>query len=184
MSSFPPTSWDVRFLQDMENLECGLQSEGGLSMEAFVAIRPAGGKEGSFKFTIDGEMVKLSFPISKVLSDPAFRDMQAEIEMKPGQQIRMNNNSACSTWWDFEDLVSSQDAVVTDGKGNDLGEEFLVAIGHKKEAVSQQTDRPGLCMRWLLGTRQGSKQVLLIAQVSKIRYNISIGLLKWPKIKL
>ena len=111
-------------------------------------------------------MIKLSFPISKVLAGPAFKDMLAEVEMKPGQQIRLNNNSACSTWWDFEDLVSSQDAVVTDGKGRDMGEEFLEAIGHKKEAVSQQADRPGLCMRWLLGTREGSKQVLLIAQVN------------------
>ena len=167
MSSFPPATWDVRFLQDMENLECGLSTEDGrLSMEAFVAVRPAGGKEGSFKFVIDGDMIKLSFPISKVLAGPAFKDMLAEVEMKPGQQIRLNNNSACSTWWDFEDLVSSQDAVVTDGKGRDMGQEFLDAIGHKKEAVSQQVDRPGLCMRWLLGTRAGSKQVLLIAQVN------------------
>ena len=167
MSSFPPASWDVRFLQDMENLECGLSNDSGLSMEAFVAVRPAGGKEGSFKFAIDGEMVKLSFPISKVLADPAFKDMRAELEMKPGQQIRMSNNSACSPWWDLEDLVSSQDAVVTDGTGNDLGKEFLDAIGHKKELVSQPADRPGLCMRWLLGTREGSKEVLLIAQVNK-----------------
>ena len=165
MSSFPPASWDVRFLQDMENLECGLTTEDGLSMEAFVAVRPAGGKEGTFKFVINGEMIKLSFPISKVLAGPAFKDMLAEVEMKPGQQIRMNNNSACSTWWDFEDYVSSQDAVVTDGKGKDMGEEFLDAIGHKKEVVSQQVDHPGLCMRWLLETREGSKQVLLIAQV-------------------
>ena len=91
--------------------------------------------------------------------------MTAEIEMKPGEQIKLCKNSACSAWWDFEDLVSSQDAVVTDGKGRDMGEEFLEAIGHKKEVVAQQADRAGICMRWLLGTRPGSKQVLLIAQV-------------------
>ena len=166
MSSFPPPSWNVRFLQDMESLECSLTGENNITMEAFVAVRPAGGQEGNFKFVIGGpRMLKLSFPVSKLLGDPVFNNMTAEIEMKPGEQIKLCKNSACSTWWDFEDLVSSQDAVVTDGKGRDMGEEFLEAIGHKKEAVAQQADRAGICMRWLLGTRPGSKQVLLIAQV-------------------
>ena len=85
--------------------------------------------------------------------------------MKPGEQIKMSKNSACSIWWDLEDLVSSQDAVVTDGKGRDMGDEFLAAIGHNKELLAQQTDRPGLCIRWILGTREGSKDVRLFAQV-------------------
>ena len=95
MSSFPPASWDVRFLQDMENLECGLQNESGLSMEAFVAIRPAGGKEGSFKFAIDGEMFKLSFPISKVLTDPAFKDI-VEMIQHNNIVILLYTNISCS----------------------------------------------------------------------------------------
>ena len=169
MSSFPPSTWSVRFLQDMQDLECSLEGVENVTMEAFVAVRPAGGQEGAFRFAIGGaKMLKLSFPVSKILGGEAYKNMVAEIEMKPGEQIRLNKNSACSTWWDFEDLVSSQDAVITDGKGRDLGEEFLEAIGHKKDLVEQEVNRPGICMRWLLGTREGSKQVLLIAQVCKV----------------
>ena len=169
MSEFPPPSWSVRFLQDMENLECSLQDESSLTMEAFAAIRPAGGQEGNFRFVLGGpQMLRLSFPISKVLAGPAFKDMVAEIEMKPGEQIKMSRNSACSIWWDFEDLVSSLDAVVTNGKGRDMGDEFLTAIRHNKELMAQQADWPGLCMRWILGTREGSKDVRLFAQVQAI----------------
>ena len=157
----------------MENLECSLRGENNITMEAFVAVRPAGGQEGNFKFIIGGpRMLNLSFPVSKLLDDPAFKDMVAEIEMKPGEQIKLCNNSACSAWWDFEDLVSSQDAVITDGKGRDMGEEFLEAIRHKKELVAQQANRPGICMRWLLGTHPGSKKVLLIAQVRSYVNNL------------
>ena len=141
MSSFPPLSWNVRFLQDMENLECSLRGENNITMEAFVAVRPAGGQEGNFKFIIGGpRMLKLSFPVSKLLDDPAFKDMVAEIEMKPGDQIKLCKNSACSAY--------------------------------KKELVAQQANRPGICMRWLLGTHPGSKKVLLIAQVRSYVNNL------------
>ena len=166
MSEFPPPSWSVRFLQDMENRECGLQDENSLTMEAFAAIWPAGGQEGIFRFVIGGpQMLKLSFPISKILGGPPYKDTVAEVEMKPGEQIKMSKNSTCSIWWDLEDLDSSHDAVVTDGKGRDMGDEFLAAIRHNKELLAQQTDRPGLCIRWILGTREGSKDVRLFAQV-------------------
>ena len=36
-----------------------------------------------------------------------------------------------------EDLVASQDVVVSNGKGKDMSEEFLAAIGHDKNLVSQ-----------------------------------------------
>ena len=65
-----------------------------------------------------------------------------------------------------EDLVASQDVVVSNGKGKDMSEEFLAAIGHDKNLVSQSAERKGICLRWMLGTRAGSKQVLLFAQVS------------------
>ena len=109
MSSFPPPSWNVRFLQDMESLECSLTGENNITMEAFVAVRPAGGQEGNFKFVIGGpRMLKLSFPVSKLLGDPVFNNMTAEIEMKPGEQIKLCKNSACSAWWDFEVPVFMQ----------------------------------------------------------------------------
>ena len=166
MSSFPPQSWSVRFLQDMETIDCGLVDGDNITMEALVAVRPAGGQEGSFRFALAGpKMLKLSFPVNKVLSGPEFDSMIAEIEMKPGDQIRISKNSVSTVWWDFEDLVQSQDAVITNGSGRDMGDEFLAALGHNKELLVQKTDRPGLCFRWLLGTRAGSNNVVLIAQV-------------------
>ena len=118
MSSFPPQSWTVRFLQDMENIECGLADGENLTMEALVAVRPAGGEEGNFKFALAGpEMLKLAFPVSKMLPGDAFNSMIAEVEMKPGDQIKLAKNSVSTDWWDFEDLVISQDAIITDGKG-------------------------------------------------------------------
>ena len=110
-------------------------------------------------------MLKLSFPVSKILPGAAFADMVAEVEMKPGNQIKLGKNTVCTNWWDFEDLITSQDAVVTDGKGQDKGDEFLAAIGYDKALVQQVTNRPGLCMHWLLGTCAGSNHVVLLAQV-------------------
>ena len=125
MATFPPRAWTVRFLQDMENIDCGLIDGNNLTMEALVAVRPAGGEEGNFRFALAGpDMLKL-----------------------------------------VEDLVFSQDAVITDGKGQDMGDKFLAAIGHNKALAAQETNRPGLCMGWVLGTREGSKDVILLAQV-------------------
>ena len=166
MSSFPPKSWSVRFLQDMEIIKCGVVDGDNLTIEAMVVVRPASGQEGNFRFALAGpEMLKLSFPVNKILAGPEFDSMVAEIEMKPGDQIKLAKNSISTDWWDFEDLVLSQDAVVTNGSGQDMGDEFLLALGHNKELVAQRTDRPGLCIRWLLGTRAGSRDVVLIAQV-------------------
>ena len=49
MSSFPPKKWDVRFLADMDSLDCTPMEDGNLTMEAYIAVRPSGGKEGIFK---------------------------------------------------------------------------------------------------------------------------------------
>ena len=75
-------------------------------------------------------------------------------------------------WWDLEDLVSTQDAAIVGSKGEDRSEEFLTAVGHDKKLVQQSMDRRGLCIRWVLGTRSGSQQVLLLAQVFKQKYDI------------
>ena len=47
MSAFPPNKWDVRFLQDMDTLECAPREDGGLAMEAYIAVRPAGVRKGT-----------------------------------------------------------------------------------------------------------------------------------------
>ena len=136
-------------------------------MEAYVAVKPSGGQEGNFWFTLAGtEKLRLEFLVNKILPSPAFENMIIELEMVPGDQIRLERNSACSTWWDVEDLVASQDVMVSNGKGKDMSEEFLAAVGHDKTLMNQSAERQGICMRWMVGTKTGSKQVLMLAQVS------------------
>ena len=38
MSSFPPKTWKVWFLQDMENIECSLRDGDNVTMEALVTV--------------------------------------------------------------------------------------------------------------------------------------------------
>ena len=75
----------------------------------------------------------------------------------------------CSDWWDLEEMVSSQDVVVTDGKGKDRGDVFLTALAeYKKELIAKSgsSEKAGICMRWMLGTLTGGNRVLLMSQVS------------------
>ena len=68
MSSFPPKQWAVRYLRDMDQLECTAGDNNGIAMEAFLAVKPARGQEGSFCFTLGcAEKIKLKFDIEAVL---------------------------------------------------------------------------------------------------------------------
>ena len=170
MSAFPPSKWDVRFLKDMDTLGCTPSENGGLTMEAFMALRPSGGEEGTFKLVLGGtEKLKISLEISRVLPGQAFTNMFADIELWAGDQIKLEKNSVCSDWWDLEEMVSSQDVVVTDGKGKDRGDDFLTALAeYKKELIAKSgsSEKAGICMRWMLGTLTGGNRVLLMSQVS------------------
>ena len=151
-------------------------------MEAFMALRPSGGEEGTFKLVLGGtEKLKISLEISRVLPGPAFTNMFADIELWAGDQIKLEKNSVCSDWWDLEEMVSSQDVVVTDGKGKDRGDDFLTALAeYKKELIAKSgsSEKAGICMRWMLGTLTGGNRVLLMSQVSfyKLKEEQSIHL--------
>ena len=45
MTAFPPKKWDVRFLADFDSLGCTSLADSGISMEAFLAVKPAGGRD-------------------------------------------------------------------------------------------------------------------------------------------
>ena len=177
MSSFPPKKWDVRFLADMDNLDCTPMEDSSLTMEAYIAVRPSGGEEGNFKLVLGGtEKLKFSFAISRLLPGEAFNNMRADIELWSGAEIKIEKNSVCSAWWDLGELVASQDVVVTDGKGVDRGEAFLTALQEYKKELLEKTnssERAGICMRWILGTRPGIKQVVLAAQVNTILLQVT-----------
>ena len=67
---------------DMETLECEPRQVDGVFMESYVAVRPAGGAEGNFRFVLSGsEKLKLAFQINKVLQGPEFEGMTAELEL-------------------------------------------------------------------------------------------------------
>ena len=137
MSTFPPGIWDVRVLQDMDGLKCSSKKSDDITLEAFIAVKPAGGEERTFRFALGGsKKLKLSLPVNKVLRGAAFDDMLAEIELVPGDQIRLEKNS-------------------------------VRTIGYHKNLVSQadNPNKPGICMCWVLGTKSNDKQVLLMAQV-------------------
>ena len=106
MLSFPPKKWEVRFLRDMQTLACE-NPEHGISMGAYMALKPAGGEEGSFCFVLAGpNKLKIRLEMSDVLNNPLFGGMFAEAELAIGDQIRIEKNSAGSAWVDVVDLVS------------------------------------------------------------------------------
>ena len=173
MSSFPPKKWEVRFLQDMQTMACENQEQ-GISMAAYMALKPAGGEEGSFRFVLAGpNKLKIRFEISDVLNNPLFEGMFAEAELAIGDQIRMEKNSAGSAWADIVDLIRSQDYLVTDSDDHDVANEFLASLEKCKKELDKkgQGEILGISIRWILGTLPGSTRVLLFAQVKRFILN-------------
>ena len=129
MSSFPPKQWAVRYLHDMDKMQCTERTEPGIYMETFLAARPAKGQEGTFRFVLYGpEKVKLRFPVNTVLTSGLFAGMVVEVEVDIRDHIRLEKNSVCSKWMDVLELVQSQDMLILDGLGEDASEEFVAAM--------------------------------------------------------
>ena len=89
MSSFPPLQWQVRYLQDMDTLASTVQEGQTISMEALMAVRPAGGEEGSYRFTLAGaEHVKLQIHVYEVLKHEPFKNVYLDLQMELGTQVK------------------------------------------------------------------------------------------------
>ena len=174
MSSFPPKQWAVRYLCDMDPMECTAREDKGISMEAFLAVKPAGGQEGSFRFALSGpEKVKLGFNIENVLPSGLFAGMAAVAKVVIADHVQLMKNSVCTKWMDVLELVRSQDIQILDGLGEDVSEEFIHAMDCYKKDVLQQTgstDRAGISFQWLIGNKKGETEVLLMAQVRHVVY--------------
>ena len=159
MSSFPPANWTVRFLKDMPSLGCEVTDSVRPSMAAFMAVKPSGGEEGSFRFVMAGpHKIRLRFEITMI----------AEAELDIGDQVRLEKNSVCSAWMDVVELVRSQDFVITDEKDNDAADDFLEGMKRHREDLlksNESVEGAGICVRWVLGTRGEDRNVVLIAQV-------------------
>ena len=169
MSSFPPLNWEVRFLKDMGSLACEVKDSAQPSMAAYLAVKPAGGEEGNFRFVLAGpHKIRLRFEIKNVLPSDLFNNMVAEAELEIGDQVVMERNSVCSAWMDLVELVRSQDVMITDGDDNDIADEFLAALQKYKEDVLRdkgRTEGTGICFRLILGVRGENTDVILMAQV-------------------
>ena len=169
MSSFPPSRWEVRYVKDMASMSCESPDADEIRMAAFMALRPAGTEEGSFRFDLQGpNKLRVRFNVREVLDSPLFDNMVAEAELNVGDQIRMEKNSSCSAWVDMVDLVRSQDFLITDSDDNDIAEEFFQAMEMLKtevEARSKSGHMVGISLRWMLGTLPDSPRVVLFAQV-------------------
>ena len=173
MSSFPPANWEVRFLRDMPSLAVEVEDSSMPSMAAYMALRLAGGQEGNFRFVLAGpSKIRVRFAITDLLDSPLFEGMVAESELEIGDQIRMENNSTCSAWTDIVELVRSQDYMITNGEDNDVAEDFLMGLDQYKAELLKntgKTERAGICLRWMLGLRGQSTDILLMAQVRKLK---------------
>ena len=182
MSAFPPKKWTVRFIRDMDTMECTSLDDSKISMEAFLAVKPASGEEGSFRFVLTGpEKLKLRFNIQSVLNSGLFAGMVAEAEINVGDHIQMIKNSVSSKWMDLLELVQSQDMAILDGLGEDAADEFIIALDQYKKDMLQETGKnvtAGISFRWTLGSKKGDPEVLLLAQVI-ITYSRNIWRI-WP----
>ena len=134
MSSFPPSKWDVRPLKDMESMEAGARENENISMEAFLAVKPAEGEEGAFRFALAGtDSIRLRFRVQDLLPDFIFDGMFIQAEMTIGQQVILEKNSVCSKWMDIVELINSQDVEVVDQTGADIPERFMDAMANYKK---------------------------------------------------
>ena len=164
MSSFPPSKWQVRYLADFDAMLGTPIEDREISLEALMAIWPAEGNEGAFRFILAGaNHIKLRLHVSDILPEECFEDMYIELQVELGTQIKMERNSVCSKWEDLTLLVQSQDVEVTDSNGTIVSEEFLEAMEEYKKTANKE--KSGIVLRWLLGTWENDMDVNLIAQL-------------------
>ena len=102
MSSFPPKQWQVRYLADLDTLAGTVHEDRPISLEALLAVRPSGGEEGSFRFTLAGPShVKIRITVTDVLQDEAFKNMFLDIQMELGTQVKYSQG--CINYLDKQD---------------------------------------------------------------------------------
>lgn len=163
MSSFPPKTWHVRHLSDMDSIVGDPRPDRSISMETYLAVQPSGGEEGAFRFTLAGPRhLEARIQVTTILPDKRFDNMWLTLQLELGTQIKIEKNSVASKWMDIVEMVNAQDADITDHEGEEVNERFLEAINEIKETAPME--RSGIVLRWLLGAFGESKEIFLIAQ--------------------
>ncbi len=161
MSSFPPEDWDVRPLADMNTMAACPRQGAEHSLQALLAVGPADGLEGSFRFALTGtNHVTMRVPVQRILADKRFGGMTIELQLQLGTQIKLSKNATTTDWVDVIELVQSQDAEVLDKAGKAVNEEFLRAM---QEYQNAHPDREvGISWRWALTVHL--KEIALVVQ--------------------
>jgi len=161
MASFPPASWDIRHLADMDNIEGASHPEKGV-LQTLLAVAPADNQEGAFRFQLSGDRpVNLHFPARRLIAQPEFKDFYFDMQLELGTQINISKNSTCTKWLDIVELVESQDMEVQDSKGETVTELFLTRWRELREKDKSITS---ISWRWVLGWRSTFDTMTLVAQ--------------------
>ena len=88
MPRFPPDKWEVRYLKDLDNLSFDPPDDEEIHIAALLAVRPAAGEEGSFRFTLAGSNhLNMLVPVTSILEDEAFNQMFIEAQLHLGSQV-------------------------------------------------------------------------------------------------
>jgi hypothetical protein len=138
MSSFPPKQWRLRHLQDMDSMAIKARDGDSISLETLLAMPPADGEEGTFRFVLAGNHhLSFSLPVHSVLPIPSFEEWSLEAEWEIGTQVKIAKNSCCSTWTDLVELVASQDLDVVDKAGENRSDDFLETLDQFRKTGEQ-----------------------------------------------
>ncbi len=142
MSSFPPQSWEVRHLADMDKLTGSPQDNSQYYMQALLAVSPSAGLEGSFRFLVSGnEHLSMSVPVSSIIDHELFAGLTIELQLQLGEQIIIDKNSSVSGSVDIVDLARSQDLEVYNKEGEAATEVFLEAMDTYKKTFPDKKNR-------------------------------------------
>ena len=93
MEMFPPGTWDVRHLEDFEEITVPAPAGSQFHMQALLVGKPSHGREGQFKFLVTGQKdMSFEVNVSEVIDDSLFDDMVVECEVKLGSVVRPITN--------------------------------------------------------------------------------------------
>jgi len=94
MENFPPSNWDVRHLNDFDDITVPAPTGSKFHFQALLVGRPAKGKEGQYRFLVSGnDHVKFTVNIEDVLEDSLFEGMTVECQMQLGSQVKPNQTN-------------------------------------------------------------------------------------------
>jgi hypothetical protein len=93
MSSFPPSNWDVRSIDDFDTLTVPAPAGSKFHLQALLTGRPSNGREGQFRFLIAGtDHFKINVKATDILDVPLMEGMLIRCQMELGSQVLLLQN--------------------------------------------------------------------------------------------